>query len=64
MKSRINKILEEIEKKRKDLKIEYDKLLEKYSFSFANGRIIFNKDKKAEDKRKKRTIWSSIKLTT
>jgi len=34
MKSRINKILEEIDIKKQELKEEYLKLMEKYSFTF------------------------------
>jgi hypothetical protein len=63
MKSQINKILAEIEQKARDLKIEYDKLMEKYSFSFKNGKIIFNKDKKSQDKSKKNNIWYSVRNT-
>jgi hypothetical protein len=63
MKSRINKILTEIEQKVKELKVEYSKLMENYKFSFLNWKIIFDKDKKASDKLKKRSFWYSITHT-
>jgi hypothetical protein len=34
MKSTINRIFEEIEQKKKELKIEYEKLREKYNFEY------------------------------
>lgn len=64
MRSKINQLLEEIDNKKKELLEEYHKLLDKYSFEFKNWKIVFAKDKKASDKKKKKSIWNSISTTT
>lgn len=51
MKSRINEILKEIEKKREELRAEYEKMMKKYDFSFERGKVIFTK--KAREYQKK-----------
>ena len=60
MQSKINKIMEEIDKKTQELKLEYMNLMSKYNFSFENGRIKFTKDKTDSDRRKKEPFWDSI----
>ena len=46
MKSRINKILEEISLKKQELIWEYEKAKEKYGFKIEWKKIIWNKDSK------------------
>lgn len=60
MKSRINRILEEIEQKKIELKNEYLKLMEKYNFSFIRGKIVFTKEAREANKKKKISIFESI----
>lgn len=63
--SKINKILKEIIEKRKELAIEWEKIMDKYSFSITEKwKIIFEKVKKISDKKKKKTIWKSISGAT
>lgn len=60
MKSTINKILEEIENKKNDLKKEYQKLRKKYNFEFIKWKITFTKEQKEKNKKKKKSIWQTI----
>lgn len=60
MKSRINKILEEIEIKKQELKEEYFKLMEKYSFTFIKWKIVFTNEAREANRRKKISIFESI----
>ncbi|MDD2907431.1 MAG: hypothetical protein PHH98_02205 [Candidatus Gracilibacteria bacterium] len=60
MKSRINRLLEEIEQKKIELKGEYLKLMEKYSFSFIKGKIVFTNEARIANKKKKKSILESI----
>lgn len=51
MKSRITEILAEIQERRKELKKEYEKMMQKYDFSFEKGKIIFSqRAKKYQEK--------------
>lgn len=56
MKSKINKILEDIKIKKDELVKEYEKLREKYDFEFVKWKIVFSKKKKEENKKFK--LWS------
>lgn len=60
MKSKISEILNEISKKRSELKNEYLKLKEKYGFTVKWSEIIFNTEKKEENRKKRRSIIESI----
>lgn len=60
MKSRINRILEEIDQKKIELKNEYLKLMEKYSFSFIKWKIVFTNEAREANKKKKISIFESI----
>ena len=60
MKSRINNILEEIENKRDELKLEYIKLMDKYGFKFKRWKIVFNKDIVKKNKKLKKSIFKTI----
>lgn len=64
MKSTISKILEEIEHKnkelKKDLKEEYDRLRKKYNFEYIKWKIIFSKEQREENKKKKKSVWKTI----
>lgn len=66
MKSKINKILEEIKFKKDELVKEYEKLREKYDFEFVKWKIVFSKKKKEENKKFKLgsfryMLWSQIR---
>jgi len=60
MKSKINSILEDIEKKKKELLVEYNHLMDKYGFSFKKWKIIFSLDRIMENKRLKKPIIKTI----
>ncbi len=60
MKSKINKILTDIKNKKEELIKEYSNLKEKYWFKIIGKRIIWNKEKKEELKRKKKSIWDTF----
>ena len=60
MKSRINKILEEIEIKKQELKQEYLNLMEKYSFTFVKWKIVFTREAREANKKKKISVFESI----
>lgn len=55
MKTRINKLYEEIKQKKDELFQEYEKLREKYDFKFIKWKIVFSEKKKDENKKFK--IW-------
>jgi hypothetical protein len=50
MKSKIQQILQDIESKKQELFTEYEKLREKYDFSFERGRVIFSQKAKKYQK--------------
>ncbi|MCD5380786.1 hypothetical protein LR004_02565 [Candidatus Gracilibacteria bacterium] len=50
MKSKINKILQDIQNKREELSVEYSKLKEKYGFRVEGRKIIFNTEVKKKNK--------------
>ncbi|MFK7780514.1 MAG: hypothetical protein QM490_05275 [Candidatus Gracilibacteria bacterium] len=60
MKSKINSILSEIDKKKNELKVEYHKLMVKYGFTFSKGKIIFNSNIIKTNKKYKKSIYDSI----
>ena len=60
MKSRINQILDEIDKKKQDLKKEYSRLMEKYDFSFIKWKIVFSEKTRELNKRLKKSIFETI----
>lgn len=60
MKSKINKILDDIEKKKQELILEYWKLMKKYGFQIRKWRVIFTPEKIKENKKQKKSIWKSI----
>lgn len=60
MKSRINKLLEEISAKRQELWWEYAKLKEKYGFRIEGKKIIFNIDTKKKNKSLRKTLVETI----
>ncbi len=60
MKSRINKILEEIEQKKQELKQEYLNLMEKYSFTFMKWKIVFTREAREANRKQKISIFESI----
>jgi len=62
MNSKINKILQDIDKKKKELIKEYYEMKEKYGFSIKSWRIIFNKKIKLFNKSHKRTLWQSFRI--
>lgn len=60
MKSKINKILEDIRLKREEIAKEYEKLKEKYGFKIEGKKIVWNRDKLKELKRYKKSISDTI----
>lgn len=60
MKSRINKILQEIQQKREELMMEYSKLMEKYHFTFVKWKIVFTNEARIANKRQKKSVFQSI----
>ena len=60
MKSRINKILEEIEIKKQELKQEYLNLMDKYSFTFVKWKIVFTREAREANKKQKISVFESI----
>ncbi len=60
MKSRINKLLAEIDAKRLELMEEYSKLMEKYDFSFARWKIIFSKEAREKNRKKRKSFFKSL----
>ena len=60
MKSKINIILSDIDKKKEELKVEYTKLMDKYGFTFSWGKIVFNSEKVKENKRLKKPLLETI----
>lgn len=66
MKSKISKIYKEIQEKRDELFKEIEKFREKYGFELQNGKIVFNKEKKEENKKEKTgsmryMLWAQIR---
>lgn len=60
MKSKINAILKDIELKRKELVQEYEKLKDKYDFSFQQWKVIFTKKATEYNKRFKENLIKYI----
>lgn len=60
MKSKISQILADIRSKQEELKQEYLELMSNYWFSFNLWKIVFNKDKKIENKKYKKKILDTI----
>lgn len=60
MKSTINRILDEIEQKKKELKVEYEKLREKYNFEYIKWKIKFSEEETKNQRKKKRSFWNMI----
>ena len=60
MKSRISKILNEIDLKKEELRKEYNVLMDKYDFSFIKWRIVFSNKAKEIYKQKKKSVLNSI----
>jgi len=60
MKSRINKLLEEIEIKKQELKQEYLNLMDKYSFTFVKWKIVFTREAREANKKQKISVFESI----
>ena len=60
MKSKINKLLEEISIKRQELWEEYEKLKEKYGFKIEWKKVIFNTEAKKKNKVLKKSIFETI----
>ena len=60
MKSRINIILSEIDKKKSELKSEYYNLMDKYGFSFKWTKIIFNPEIIKKFKIEKKSVFQTI----
>jgi len=60
MKSKINKILEEISIKKEELFSEYEKAKEKYGFKIEWRKIIWNSWKIKEFKKSRKSAWETI----
>ncbi len=60
MKSKINAILAEIDRKKQELKEEYIRLMDKYGFTIKWGKIVFNTEAIRENKKQKRSILDTI----
>jgi len=60
MHSKISEILKEIKSRKNDLLKEYENLKEKYGFAFIKGKIMFNLDRKKENRKLRKSIWDSL----
>ena len=60
MKSQINKILEDINSKKQELILEYEKAKEKYGFKIEGKKIIWNKDTEKKLKKSKKSISETL----
>ena len=60
MKTRIHKLFEDIKHKKDEIALEYEKLKEEYGFRIEWRKIIWNKEKKEELKKEKKSILDSI----
>ncbi|MDQ7008966.1 MAG: hypothetical protein Q9M94_01595 [Candidatus Gracilibacteria bacterium] len=60
MKSKINKILEDISSKKEELITEYEKAKEKYGFNIVGKKIIWKSGKETELKRSRKSVWNTI----
>lgn len=60
MHSKINKILEDIDNKKQELIIEYKKLRKKYNFNYIKWKIVFSKEEKEKNKKKKRPFIKAL----
>lgn len=63
MKSRIQKLFDDIEKKKKELSLEYEKIKKKYDFEEIKGRIRFSRISESLHKRYRKSAWKSIFLS-
>ncbi|MDD3646559.1 MAG: hypothetical protein PHH06_04070 [Candidatus Gracilibacteria bacterium] len=64
MKSRINQILEDINRKKDELIKEYTNLKEKYGFNIIKGKVVFNNKVRELNKVYKKSIIESIFTST
>lgn len=60
MRSKINKLLKEIEQKRSELYEEYLKLADKYSFSYIKWKVVFTKEAIIENRKKRKSIFNTL----
>lgn len=60
MNSKINKILEEIDIKKQELLKEYKNLRKKYNFEYIKWKIVFTKEEREKNKKKKNSFFKSI----
>lgn len=60
MSSKISNILKDIKQRKNDLIKEYWNLKDKYGFSFSKGKIIFNSEKRKENKLFRKSLLKSI----
>lgn len=60
MKSKINKILEDISSKREELLSEYEKLKDRYWFKIEWNKIVWNKEREKELKKSRKSIADTI----
>ncbi len=60
MNTKINKIFEEIKDKKAELKLEYEKMKEKYGFRIEWRKIIWNKDEAAKQKKRRKSAWDTF----
>lgn len=63
MGSSIQEILKKIETLNNDLREEYDRMLEKYGFSFQEKKIIFLEEFKKRNKKFKLPLWRPLTTT-
>lgn len=60
MKSKINALIIEIEKKKEELKKEYYNMKDKYWFKIVKWKIVFNSEIKKEHKKQKKSVLDTI----
>ena len=60
MKSRIEKLFDDIKLKKQEISIEYEKLKEKYGFKIVWKKIVWNKWKVNELKKSRKSAWDTI----
>jgi len=60
MRNKINQLLQDIDRKKQELRQEYEKLKDKYGFKIEGRKIVWNKDKIKELRKYKKSILDSI----
>ncbi len=60
MKTKIEKLFEDIKNKKNEITKEYEKLKEKYGFKIEGKKIVFNSSAREENKKFKKSILESI----